>query len=184
VATNELSTVETDLARDIPHELAHLYLYKAVGDGYDTMPLWLDEGLASLVEEESDMPRYEAELREAVSTGDTISIADLCYGLPADEDTVLLAYAQSESFVRYVLDEYGYQALRRMIEEVGDGANCQEAPLRALGVPLSELEKDWLEHEVPQTTLGRIWQNGRVWFIIIVAGFLLAGLLARVPKGK
>lgn len=183
VAANGTPTVASVLEQSVPHELAHLYLYKATGAGYDLLPLWLDEGLASLVET-SNNPSYAVRLEEAVSRGETLDFGDLCYTLPAEEDAALLAYAQSTSFVSYLQNEYGDLALQNLIAEIATGADCQSAPLRALGKSLAELSDEWLEQETPRSTVSRAWQNGRAWLLVIVVGFLLALLLVRPPGAK
>jgi hypothetical protein len=177
-------TGSTELARSIAHELAHLYLYEAVGEGYESAPLWLDEGIATMVESVADNPVYVARLEEAVASDQTIPLADLCFVLPKDEDQALLAYAQSADFVSYLRGKYGDEALQRLVAETARGADCQSAPLRALDRSLDELNADWLEQARPQSTIQRLWQSGRVWLIIIAAGFLLAGLLATLPRAR
>lgn len=185
VVANDPSSAEADLAASIAHELAHLYLYTATGDGYESAPLWLDEGLASLVEGETSHPDYAAaRLEEALEDGETIPLSDICHSVPSDEDLALLAYAQSEAFVGYLQNEYGNQGLQHLIAEVAGGAGCQSAPLRALGLSLAELNEDWLQQEMPQSMLRRAWLNGRGWIVLILAGFFLAGLLAWVPRAK
>ncbi len=182
VAADGASTASSELARSIAHELAHLYVYEATGEGHDSVPLWLDEGIASMVEGAAGNPNYATRLAEAVSSGETFDLADLCYTLPAGADDALLAYAQSTAFVNFLQREYGDQALPRIIAAIADGADCQAAPLRVLGKSLAELNEEWLEQEKPKSLLERTWLNGRAWIVIIGAGFLLAGLLAIVPR--
>ncbi|HSG18584.1 MAG TPA: peptidase MA family metallohydrolase, partial [Anaerolineae bacterium] len=176
-------TAATDLARTIPHELVHLYLYQATGVGYESMPLWLDEGLASLLESELN-PIYATRLEEATASGETIALDDLCYTLPADDDAVLLAYAQSAAIIRHIQSQYGNQALKQMIVELADGADCHSVTERGLGISLAALNQDWLDQEAPQSLLQRVWRNGRVGLAIIIAGFLLLALLVGLPKGR
>jgi hypothetical protein len=176
-------TAATDLARTIPHELAHLYLYQATGVGYESTPVWLDEGLASLLESEPN-PIYATRLEEAMAAGETIAFDELCYTLPTDEDAVLLAYAQSAAMIRYIKSRYGNQALQQMIVALADGADCQSVTERGLGISLATLNQNWLDQEAPQSLLQRVWRNGRVWLVIIIAGFLLLVLLVGLPKGR
>jgi hypothetical protein len=184
VAAEEPTNGSTALARSVAHELAHLYVYEAADSGYESVPLWLDEGIASMIEGAADNPIYEARLERAVTGGETFSFAELCFSMPTDEDGALLAYAQSAAFVAYLQDEYGNQSIQRLIGAIADGADCQSAPLRVLDKSLAELNEEWLGHAMPKSLVERMWLNGRVWLIVIAAGFLLVGLLARVPRGK
>jgi len=183
VSANGPLTAATELSESIPHELAHLYLYEATGTGYESTPLWFDEGLASLFESAPN-PNYATRLDEATVAGETLAFADLCYAFPSDNEGTLLAYAQSESFVRYIQSQYGNQALQQMIQALADGADCQSVSERALGISLASLNQDWLDQEAPQSIFTRLWRNGRGWLAIIAAGFILVGLLAGLPKGK
>lgn len=184
VAADGLLTTSTELARSISHELAHLYVYEATGSGYEAVPLWLDEGIASMIEGAADNPIYEARLAEAIASGETIAFADLCFSMPADEDGALLAYAQSAAFVTYLQREHGDRALQGLLGAIADGADCQSAPLRTLGMSLAELNEEWLEQATPKSFIERVWLNGRAWLLIVAVGFFLAGLLARLPRGK
>lgn len=176
-------TAASDLARTIPHELAHLYLYQATGVGYELTPVWLDEGLASLLESEPN-PVYATRLEEAMAAGETIPFEDLCYTFPAEDEAVLLAYAQSAAMIRYIQSRYGNQALRQMILELADGADCQSVTERTLGISLATLNQNWLDQEAPQSLLQRVWRNGRAGLAIVIAGFLLLGFLVGLPKGR
>lgn len=176
-------TAAADLAQSIPHELAHLFLYRATGTGYESTPLWFDEGLASSFESAPN-PNYATRLDEATAAGETLAFADLCYAFPSADEQALLAYAQSVSLVRFIQSEYGNQALQQMIQELADGADCHSVSERALGISLASLNQDWLDQEAPQSPMMRLWRNGRGWLAIIAAGFLLVGLLAGLPKGK
>ncbi|UCG24301.1 MAG: hypothetical protein JSW55_19635 [Chloroflexota bacterium] len=176
-------TAATDLARTIPHELAHLYLYQATGVGYKSTPVWLDEGLASLLESEPN-PFYATKLQEAAVAGETIALSDLCYTFPTDDEAVLLAYAQSADMIRYIQSRYGNQALRQMIVDLADGADCETVTERSLGISMATLNQNWLDQVAPQSLLERVWRNGRVGLAIIVAGFLLLVLLVALPRGR
>lgn len=176
-------TAAADLAQTIPHELSHLFLYRATGVGYESTPLWFDEGLASSFETAPN-PNFATRLDEATAAGETLAFADLCYAFPSDDERALLAYAQSVSLIRYIQSNYGNQALQQMIQALADGADCHSVSERALGISLASLNQEWLDQEAPQSPMMRLWRNGRGWLAIIAAGFLLVGLLAGLPKGK
>ena len=61
VAVAPGSEQASELQKDIPHELAHVMLYRALGNKYDNQPTWLLEGIASVVELYPD-PDYERAL--------------------------------------------------------------------------------------------------------------------------
>lgn len=173
-ATNP-STAEIELEKTIPHELSHMLLFEATGANYGAIPIWFDEGLATLFEETTNGD-YEVILEEAVLTNNTIPFTELCQSFPAESDRALLAYAQSSSFIRYIQAEYGNFAILQMIRALADGADCQSVTTRAIERSLEELNEEWLEHLLPQSFPERLWQQGGIWLVAVLVGFILMSL--------
>lgn len=173
-ATNP-STAEIEMEKTIPHELSHMLLYEATGANYGAIPIWFDEGLATLFEESTNGD-YEVILEEAVLTNSTIPFTELCQSFPVESDKALLAYAQSSSFIRYIQAEYGNFAILQMIRALADGADCQSVTTRAIDRSLEELNEEWLEDLRPQSFLERLWQEGGIWLVAVLVGFFLMSL--------
>ena len=131
------------MERKIPHELAHLLTYELVGQRYNRLPVWLREGIASMVEPAN--PDYQQTISLAAQQQGLIPIADLCGTFPPEMSRVLLAYAESESFTRAIVDQYGDSGLLALVNAYADGLDCQQGAVRALGNPLDQVERDWLE---------------------------------------
>ncbi len=131
------------MKRDIPHEMTHKALYDLLGpQGYDALPLWLEEGLASIFEQSPD-PTYAVLLQQAQQTGSLLDINSLCDTLPTDRDQILLAYAQMQSFVTYLVENYGWSQLRALLATYADGLACSVGVEQIYGKPLTSLEFDW-----------------------------------------
>ncbi len=129
--------------RDIPHELAHKVLYDLAGSqGYDALPIWLVEGLASQFERDPD-PAYTLALENAGETGDFIALEQLCYPFPDEYDRAVLAYAQSQSFVGYLQQTYGWSQIRALIDGYADGLSCNAGVAKALDDDLPTLDRAW-----------------------------------------
>jgi len=94
----------------IPHELMHVLLYQSTDPGYANLPIWLSEGLASLVElyPNSD---YQVLLENAVEKDSLIPMAALCPSFPRQASSALLSYAQAASFTRFLHNSYGTNRL-------------------------------------------------------------------------
>ena len=131
-----------ELAREIPHELTHVLLNQITGPGYVSLPNWLNEGVASLYEEVPP-PEYAVALGQAVNSGALLSFQALCVSFPLDSGEALLAYAQSESLVRYIRGQTGEAGLQALIAVYSGGAGCSSGVERALGMSLEELEQAW-----------------------------------------
>lgn len=169
-------TATLDLGQDIPHELSHLALYRAMGSRYEAAPRWLDEGLAVSFEMSPDLGR-EAALDRGVANGETIPLEALCRSFPSGEEQVRLAYAQSASLVEYIRQEYGTSALQRLVQAYIDGAECDSGVERALGLSTAELEREWLSETTPVSPLERFLRVNGIWVALAGGGFLGMGLL-------
>lgn len=137
----------TAMETNIPHELAHLLTYELVGPRYSRLPLWLREGIASMAEPAN--PDYAQILSHAQDQDALLRMSELCDGFPPEMSRILLAYAQSESFTRFIVNHYGDSGLVSLAHAYADGLDCEQGPIRALGKSLDELEREWLGGESP-----------------------------------
>jgi hypothetical protein len=182
VPASEKATAIVDLEDRLPHELAHLLLFQAVGDAYDEAPRWFDEGLAASFEA-TNVANREDLLSESLASGISIPFDELCYGFPDDGAQSSLAYAESASLIGHVVAEYGSHKLTEMVRAVAEGAECQSLTEEVLGVSLAELEDDWRRQQAPESTVERIWRQGAVILLIAVCFSLLVLLLVvRSPR--
>lgn len=170
-----------ELERQVPHELAHLLLYRATGDGYNSLPAWLKEGIASNVELNPN-PDYARVLADSSAAGKLIPFSQLCASFPPEPATAYLAYAQSESFVRYLQQTYGQSGLQNLVSAYKDGMDCDNGANRAFGISLAALERRWRQDVLKENLL----QNGLLStlpFIILLLALLSAPLwIAFSPK--
>lgn len=131
-----------ELERQLPHELMHVMEYALVGNRYDSVPVWLTEGMASIAElyPNADYPRV---LNAALEANELLPLAGLCHAFPRDASGAFLAYAQSSSFVRYLYQTHGSTGLSNLMRQYQTGLGCEEGVQAALGKSLTELENDW-----------------------------------------
>ncbi len=164
------------MKRYVPHEITHLLVYELVGsEGYRYVPTWLDEGLATS-NEQLPTPEYALALEEARQANELLSLQDLCVPFPPDPSRAFLSYAQSASVVRFIRQQYGGDAIRRLLAAYADGASCTSGVEDALGISFSRLESDWLADLSP-TTGWQVWMDrGGVWI-----GLWLLSILVAVP---
>jgi hypothetical protein len=133
----------SEMERQIPHELAHLLHYELAGAGWAEQPAWLREGIATNAELTPD-PEYARALASAAADGTLLPLAELCAAFPPEAGEAFLAYAEAESFVRYLRENYGASGLETLTRAYADGLGCEQGPERACGVALPRLEQDWL----------------------------------------
>ena len=172
--------------RALPHEMAHIWLYRASsGAG---IPLWLNEGYAMTLEPEPD-PYMDAFVEEALGNGELLPFSSLCVGFPSGRDELYLAYAQSRSLVRYIRDRYGQEAIRSLLAAYAGGATCEGGVQSALGLSLDDLERGWRLH-LQKVSGGASDRLQVVLWLVLLAltslamgyGFLYSGFRKRVRR--
>ncbi|MGD8403664.1 MAG: peptidase MA family metallohydrolase [Anaerolineales bacterium] len=171
-----------DMETLIPHELAHVMLYRSVGEGYNSLPVWLSEGIASLAELYPN-PDYDQALTIASQNDSLLSISDLCDTFPLDASRAYLAYAESQSFVRFLRDSYGTPALFSLTSAYADGLSCDQGVMRSLGTSLVSLDTRWRETVLGQNVVGVFLRNmlpylGLFVFMLLIP---LIGFFQRRP---
>ena len=140
IAPGENQSME--MTRQIPHELAHVLLYRLVGTSYASLPSWLVEGIASQVEQYPNAD-YVQVLSLASQNEALLPISDLCGLFPADASGAILAYAESGSFTHFLHSTYGTSGLQTLVRAYADGLSCDQGARRAFGLPLSQLDLRW-----------------------------------------
>lgn len=169
------------MQRQIPHELAHVLLYRHTGPAYVQLPTWLWEGIASLAELYPNAD-YVQVLGIANQNRSLLPISDLCDPFPQDTSRALLAYAESASFTRYLHDTYGTSGLLTLIQAYSDGLSCEQGVARAFGSSLSQLDLLWRKTALGENTGGIAFQNLSPYLILLIVilatpahGLLMSG---------
>ncbi len=160
-------TARLELERQLPHEITHILLYQAYGDNYARLPQWLNEGLASLSEiyPNSDYARV---LEKAASNGSLLPMQSLCNEFPREASGALLAYAQSESFVRFLSQKFGYDSLHKLAAQYADGVDCLQGVQTVYESSLDQLELRW-KQEFLEINAGQLaWQNLLPYLVVML----------------
>jgi hypothetical protein len=156
-----------EIERQIPHEVMHAALYYTDAHTYRNLPPWFNEGLASLAELYPS-PEYQAVLENAFRSGELLSMASLCDPFPTDANQLLLAYAQSASFTRYLFEHFGTGGFNRLRAAYASSLGCRQGLENSLDSSLEGLESQWLR----DTFAGDAWQEAvndlLPWTIILL----------------
>jgi len=151
----------------IPHELMHIALYQETGSGYTNIPTWLNEGLASLAELYPN-PDYRIHLDHATDLDSLLPMSTLCRDFPREASNALLAYAQADSFTRYLYNSYGSPGLQDLIQAYTTGLDCEHGAKTALGKSLTQLERQWRSESLGED-LTRAAINYLIpWYVLIL----------------
>lgn len=170
------------MQQQIPHELAHVLLYRYIGEDYNRLPPWLLEGIASIAELYPN-PDYQLALERAEEDDSLIPISELCQPFPRDASQAFLAYAQSKSFTRYLYTNYGSSGLDDLIIAYTDGLSCDAGATRVFGQSLNYLDTHWQESVLGANLLELAWRAILPYFLLLVV-LLAIPLAEALPRKK
>ncbi|MGB5811313.1 MAG: hypothetical protein WBG86_12325 [Polyangiales bacterium] len=134
----------------IAHEYTHLLITKAT---LDRAPVWLQEGLAKLLETRwrlraVALPENPASdrLLYSASTGNELLEFDQLHPsialLPTQRDAAL-AFAQVSSFMNLFYAKHGREGVQQALAEIAGGVDAREALSNAATRPWATLEREW-----------------------------------------
>lgn len=170
-----------EVQRQVPHEIAHLMLYQSLGQAaYERIPVWLNEGIASYAEVYSD-PTHTELLQIASDTGTLIPLFSLCSAFPQDAVSARLAYAESASFVDYLVGRYNATGFALLFNAYATTGDCLNAPVDVLGKDLTALDAEWRAATFAKDDSILTWLGSVPWQTI-VASAALAGALFLVLR--
>lgn len=156
------------LSQRIPHELMHLAVAQYAGEKYENLPIWLREGLASQAELYHN-PDYEIVLHHAKEQEEFIPMLALCDAFPREASSALLAYAQSDAFTRFLVQNYGQQKLIELIDMYLDGVDCERALENVYGSSVLSLERHWRMVGLQENLVMQGLFNLIPWFVLLMA---------------
>ncbi|MFH1093111.1 MAG: hypothetical protein V1739_03020 [Candidatus Omnitrophota bacterium] len=131
------------------HEYAHV-LIRILGG--DNVPLWLNEGLAEHAAKKFKTPDMRKErkilLKKAFEQENTFSVdklgvMDLSRLSFLSPNRIELVYAQSESFIEYLIKRSSLHDMKTLLEHLKAGDSIYKAVKDVLFVDLEVLERDW-----------------------------------------
>ncbi len=172
--------------RTIVHELTHLVTQQVTFNPYNSLPVWLNEGLSMYAEGEME-PLFINHLRQATENDELISVCSLASPFSADARLSYLSYAQSMSIVEFLIDNYGQEKMLELLNIFEKGSSYDGALMTVYGFDMDGLNdrlRDYItavyrlvmgdEPETAQTT---------VLFILAATSMLVLGLIIRNGNG-
>ena len=142
---SEFEWGRSTLPSTIAHELTHIAIEHAVGEPPRNIPTWLHEGVATVVESSvAERFSYDDIVDGAFAADRLISLRGLTGSFPVRSGGALLAYAQSNSFVRFIIDRWGGSSITQILDAYRDGALPDRALQQTVGLDLAALEAQWL----------------------------------------
>ena len=131
--------------RAIAHELTHLVIHQITLNPYNSLPVWLDEGLAMRSEGLLDL-QFSTALAEAIASGSLISVQSLSSPFSAYSDEAILSYAESHSLVEYLFAGYGQEKMAQLLAIFREGSGYDQALESVYGFDMDGLDSLWREY--------------------------------------
>jgi hypothetical protein len=138
-----VTVMNSELERVLKHELTHSFIASLAG-GH--CPVWLNEGVAQLMEPRS-ASMYGEQLAALFQQRKAIPLAVLEHSFTRlNSIQAEVAYAESLSATEYLRDRYGMGEIVRMLKSIGSGVGSEEALQHSTGMDYSTLEQRVGEH--------------------------------------
>ena len=125
----------------VTHEITHILVGRATGSVQ--VPLWLNEGLAEYGNMDKSIS-YIRFLEWAMDTNRLLPFSHL-KNFPGDPNLILVAYGQSRSMVKFLLDNYGENKMVDLLSELKSGSIIEKSVKDIYGKDLIDIESDWRE---------------------------------------
>ena len=145
VAQHDLAWGMDTMAHELSHVIIGHYTFSCV----NSIPIWIDEGLAMVTEGPLDL-YFQDILQDAVDDNTLLSVRELGQIFSADPDLARLSYAQSFSLVTYLLETYGGEPMLQILDHFRAGEREDTALEEVYGFDRDGLEilwRDWLGAE-------------------------------------
>ena len=181
VSVPEGPSQKLELERQIPHEITHILQYQMMGANYRNAPMWLLEGKASLAELYPN-PDYQRVLERAVEEESLIKLEDLCTSFPPEASRAFLAYAQSESFTRFLYANYGSSGLEALMKNYENGLGCNEGFSSTFKNSLTQEEYRWQQQLGIHTGM-LVVENVAPYFMVL-ALVVMPAMLSSIKTKK
>jgi len=129
------------------HEFCHVI---TLGITHNKMPRWLSEGI-SVYEERQASPTWGMRMnprnREMILGEDLTPISELssAFMTPKSPYHVQFAYYESSLVVEYIVQQFGFPALKDILTDLGNGAKINDAIARHTE-DMPKLERDFAEY--------------------------------------
>jgi hypothetical protein len=127
----------------LAHELGHMVTHQITFSPYGAnLPTWLDEGLAMHAEGQLDA-NLQSYLKKAIANQKLISIRSLSSPFSAISEEAYLSYAESQSIVEFLIQNYGKDKMSSMLNLLKEGHSIDEALTDVYGVDQDGLDQLW-----------------------------------------
>lgn len=132
-------------ARVLKHEFVHVVNLQQT---HFNIPHWYTEALAVLYEEQPRPPAWNDILARRARSDALYNLnnINLAFARPRNFENWTLAYCQAELYAEFMLEQYGDDALTKMLQAYADNATTPQAIKHCFGVEVAEFEAAYRSH--------------------------------------
>ncbi|MCA8951386.1 MAG: hypothetical protein KDE27_17900 [Planctomycetes bacterium] len=170
LVVGDMKRTGTRLESVVTHELVHELLDQFVAPHGARIPRWFHEGLAQYLAGDVYLGVREQDIVWRVAVRRLLPWYDLERGFPRDEDALGVAYAQSYSYVAWLVREFGLDDVIAAAGNVDDDTDFDRAIVGATGRPTLELGDGWQRYLQ--------YGSGAWWRVLLGRSFDLLLILA------
>jgi len=124
------------------HEMTHVVMGQSTFRCGSSLPAWFDEGLA-VFNEGRVAGSFTTALNQAIEDDTAFTVRGIAGAFPSTEDGAILAYAQSQSVVSFLINQYGSAKLNDMLVAFADRGTIERALQQAYGFDTDGLDAAW-----------------------------------------
>lgn len=170
---------QRELTGVFAHELAHLLMHAAAGEGGDRMPAWFKEGVASNLARDGEWLDFFNLWVSPIPSSDH-PLTEVGDGFSSQYPVMLkAAYAGSYAFLRFEMDRHSAALPGRVMACLREGLDFNRAWLESAGVSLEQSEEAWGAEIRGKTRWAAILTSTATLWLAITMLVLLAWLLKK-----
>lgn len=143
-----------ELRETVIHEMVHIALEPIIKDKY--FPRWINEGMAQYEAEQFDLQK-KILLGRILLYSDYMSLSKIDDILKFNSQKASLAYAQSVSAFKFLIEEFGDKSYKRFLIFLYEDQKFETAFKNAYHFSLKEFESYW-----------NIWAHKRYKFYVLI----------------
>jgi hypothetical protein len=150
---SKMHTSPFSLKSTIKHELCHLVLHHYIRK--ESLPRWLDEGISQWASDgiaELIVDYKRSILRQAILSGRYFRLNEIRRQFPGEKTSLQLAYAQSRSFVDFLIREFGSDGVLGLLNNLRHGLAFETAVEESFAISFEDLEKEWVANLAKRNT--------------------------------
>ena len=174
---------DPDMYREILiHELVHIY----IGDFFpgDALPLWMVEGCAMQLSKKSLTWNEMIVLGNAISGDQVPALTEIDYLLRFGQAKAAVAYLESYTAVRYLVESYGAEKFRAILRDRSAGGDIDAVFIKHLNIGISEFEDAWYRSMQDRFTWTIFLQTENIFWLLLVMICIAAFIIIRIRNRR